>query len=374
MPLTEHYAKFLLRKLDGRTSTVLEHRKYWDLTFLRLYLDHCDEVLFDDPGAGLELAKVAPKLATQIPKQKPQEWRYTAESEKREHRELTVRSHAVLGGAYRAGGRLQEAEDSYREARRMCASGPVGPTTRANLYKRLARLRSAQKRYDEALALIELAIELYRDRDQEYLADALLMKGYVLFEAGRNAASIPYFGEALRRTKPSPRSSSLVKRTFQSAVHNLAAAVSQSCGPDDVIIALRFVSEAKKFFSRKLSSINKHKLAWAEGRMAARLGSTRLAERRLLRAFKQLLRLGASLEAALVALDLSLIHHRHGEWVELEALAAETYTRFRELSSDTEALAALKLWRDGAGMRALSEANIVSARDKIELLVRKRRP
>ncbi len=374
MPLSEDYAKDLLRKLHSEIEVILEQEKYWDLTFLRVFLDRCDEVLFDDPRAGLELAKLAPRLAASIPQRRPHEWRYVGESEKRLHRELSVRSHAVLGGAHRAGAGFEEADRAYRVSRQICDSGPVRPETRANLYKRLARLRTAQKRYSDASKLVDFAIEVYRDRDQEYYADALLMKGYVLGESGRHAEAIPFFGEALQLTKPMRRSSSLVKRTFRSAVHNLANAVSRGCGPDDVIAAHRFVKEAKKFYVKKPSSINKHKLNWVEGRVVSRLGSTRLAERRFRGAVEQFLKLGAPLEAAFSSLDLAIIYLRHGQWTELRTLAAETYDRFRALSHDAEALAALKLCMDGAAEHALSEAKIVHARDALERLVLQQRP
>ena len=369
MPLSEDYAKDLLRKLKGKTEIILEQEKYWDLTFLQVFLDRCDEVLFDDPRVGLELSKLAPRLAALIPRRRPHEWQYVGEAEKRLHRELSVRSHAVLGGAYRAGARFEEADYAYRVARQICNSGPVRPEARANLYKRLARLRTAQKRYDDASKLIDFAIDVYRHRDQGYYADALLMKGYVLGESGCHAEAIPLFGEALLLAKPIRRSSSLVKRTFQSAVHNLANAVSRGCGPDDVIAAHRFVKEAKKFYVKKPSSINKHKLNWVEGRIVSRLGSTRLAERRFRGAVEQFLKLGAPLEAAFVSLDLAIIYLRHGQWDELGTLAVETYTSFYALSHDAEALAALKVCMDGAAERTLSEAKIVRARDAVERLV-----
>ncbi len=39
MPHSKSYARKLLRELPGRLETLLERNKYWDLTFLRLYLD-----------------------------------------------------------------------------------------------------------------------------------------------------------------------------------------------------------------------------------------------------------------------------------------------------------------------------------------------
>ncbi len=56
MPHSLSYAKRLLRELPDDLTVLLERKKYWDTTFLGLYLDHCDAVLFDRPLDGLELA------------------------------------------------------------------------------------------------------------------------------------------------------------------------------------------------------------------------------------------------------------------------------------------------------------------------------
>ncbi len=374
MPHSKQYARELLRQRPHQTRALLEQRKYWDLTFLRIYLDDCDRVLFDDPMAGLEAAKVAPKLARLIPERRPYEWlHFTSESEKQHHRELLAKSQAVLGGAYRANACFAEAEAAYEEAGRICESGSVNPSFKADLSRRLAKLRSAQKRFGEALDLIDFSIGVYLGRKTVQLADALCAKGLILGESGRHSEAIPYFAKALSLVS-GRRKSSLGARTFQSAVHNLAEATSRSCRSEDVIKALRYVKEAKRLLSKKRNSVNKHKLSWIEGRIVARLGSTRAAERLLLGAIKSLLRLGAVFEAALVALDLSEIYLRHGHWDELQQLAARTFDRFVALSSEAEAGAAFQLWMEGARMSTLTKANVLSARETIEVLARRKAP
>ncbi len=368
MPLTEHYAKSLLRELEGRTELILEQPKHWDLTFLRVYLDHCDKVLFDDPRTGLELAEMAPRLASLIPERNPHEWRFTRAAELRLHRELTARSHGTLGGAYRAGGRFKKAEQAYSAAFRVCDSGAVSSLIRANLCKRFAKLRSAQKRYSEAMDLVDFTIEVYEDRDQDYFADALLTKGYILGESHRGSEAIPYFGRVLSLTRPTRGSSRFSKRVFDCAAQNLASASSEGCHSQDLRKGLYYVKLVKKSYARKPRSINKHRLEWIEGRILARLGSTRVAERRFLRAFKQFSMLGAPIEAGLVSLDLGLIYQQHGEWDKLEELAAETFERFHQLSSNQEAFAALRLCMEAAAAGEQFRANLVSVRKRFEKL------
>ena len=374
MPHSEQYAKELLRNLSQRIE-LLERRKYWDLTVLRLYLDLCDRVLFDDPTAGLEAAQIAPELARLIPKRRPLDWeRFSEESERRQHRELLAKSFAVLGGALRVAGEFEKAESSYEEALRVCESGTIGPTVKASIDKRLAKLRSAQRRFDEALNLLDSALEVFQGQDDVCFADALVTKGYVLCESGRLSEAIPHLAKALRLVGQKGKRDSLASRVFHSAVHNLAGATFLGCGSKDIILALGYVTEAKRSLAKKPNSINKHKLAWVEGRIAARLGSTRFAERLYLRAMKQLQKLGAPFDSALVALDLSLIYLQERQWVRLRELAALTAERFVEMSGNTEAVAALRLWAEGARMSTLSKAMILNAREAIENHVRRHPP
>ncbi|MCP3957421.1 MAG: hypothetical protein GY719_06180 [bacterium] len=368
MPLTKAYAQDLLRKRPRETTVLLLERKYWDLTFLQVYLDECDRVVFDDdPKAGLELAEAAPKLALMIPKRRPFEWQqHASNAEKQLLRELLMTSHAVLGGAYRALGRFEDAEKAYAVACEICDSGPISPMAKANLYKRMSKLRSGQRRFDEALELVDYAVEVYRDEDPVIYADALNTKGYILGESKRNSEALQCFGQALKLSRPTRKNSSLAKGNFHSIVHNLAAASSEGCSDKDAIRALRYVRIAKRFLAKKRNSVAKQKLAWVEGRITATLGSTRYAERLLLRTLKAFLKLGAPFEAALVGLEVSVIYLQEGQWTKLRELAEDTYKRFRELSADKEAVATLKLWVEGAKKRTLSEASISSALSAIE--------
>ena len=369
MPHSDQYAKELLRTKPLSLKTLLKQQKYWDLTFLRLYLDFCDSLLFEDPRSGLEAAKVAPKLAQRIPERRPYEWQhFTSTSEKQVHRELLARSYAVLGGANRANARFEEAAAAYNKAGEVCETGPVGLAVKANICKRLAGFKSALREFDEALDLVRFSIEIYREGDPVDLADALCTKGYVLGESGRHSEAVPCFARALKLVagqRKSPRS----ERILKSGIHNLANAMSRSCQAEDVIQALRFVKEAKRLLSKKRDSISKHKLSWIEGRIVARLGSTRAAERLLLGVIEPMMKLGAVFEAALVALDLSAIYLRQGNWSALQVLAAETFERFVELSSEAEAIMALRLWNEGAQRSTLTSSSVQDTRETIESLM-----
>lgn len=372
-PFSKKHAKWLLSELPSRLETVLENRRYWDPTFLRVYLDYCDSVLYDDPRRGLELAEIAPVLALRIPKKEVKAWQYARDAEKQRHRELVVRSFAVLGGAYRAVARFDESEAAYRSAIRYARSGSIGPLVRADLNKRLAKLLSAQGRFDEALKLVDFAIETYRDCDRLRYADALNTKGYVLFEATRPAEAVPYFGRALALAKGRQGVAKLADRTVFCATHNLAAAVLEGCSAQDLSEVLALVIEAKKYQGKCRNSVAQQKLAWVEARIHAKFGCGRAAERRLMSAQKKLIELGAAFEAALVGLELAVLYLQWAEWHKVESVARETYKEFQALSSHTEAVAALQLWVDGARARSLTREILRETQATIEKLVVKAR-
>ncbi len=370
MPHSVSHARKLLRKMPDRPGEILKRPNYWDLTFLRVYLDRCDHVLFNDPKAGFKMAELAVELAPLISDGSPHEWQVCASAaEKQQHLELRVRSIATLGGACRAAGKLRKADKVYRSALEVADAGQMSVPAKADLSMRLAKLRSAQGKFEVALELAAGAIGVFRNRDRIQWANALVTKGYVLGESSRHSEAIPFFAEALELIRPSRRASSRASRVFHSAVHNLASALSHGCYSEHVIQALPFLAEARKYFRGQRNSINKQKLVWVEARIHSRLACTADAERRFLSAYQKFLELGAPLEAALLGLELSLLYLKWREWTKLQEIAVATFEAVHALSMPAEELAALRLWVEGARMRSLTAESVRSARDSFEAKV-----
>ncbi len=374
-PHSEPYAKRLLRELPDDLTVLLERGKYWDTTFLGFYLDHCDAVLFDRPLDGLELAAYGPELAHLIPQRRPWDWENnTAETVKRRHRELTVRSYAVLGGAHRATGRIDKGTPIYQIAWSHSQRQALTPAAKTDFNNRLAKFRVAQKRMDEAMSLIDEAIKSCPEEDEVALAETLTTKGYILGQIGRHRDAVPYFSQALTLVRPDGKSSSLAGRTFHSAIHNLAAALPRGPSIDDFETAVDYLRLGQRRLSNMRDSVNRYKLFWAEARILAKLGCSRTAARRLVKAYKGLFRLGALRESALVTLELGLLYHQAKLWSKLTEVAREAVDRFRELGQDTEELAAMRLLLEGAKEQSLSYEVLRRTRDRIEKRVAEAKP
>ena len=341
-------------ELPADLNALLEEPRYRDETFLRLYLDHCDEVLFRDPQKGLKLAEIAPRLAEKLRESSRRSSQFS-------RRELRVRSYAVHGGALRACGRLEEADEVYQIALRVCGNGDVSVQEEANLHQRLAVLRTTQRRFDEAFKVCQGAIETHRAFGHDgYLGEALVILGVAYIGASHFEEAVPCLGEALQLTR------NKTSRTYHAAIHNLALALTGTEDRTALKSALRYIREAKRRLRDHRRSLPKHKLTWIEGELHVKISLDRHAERLFWRARQGFLELGAPYELALVGLDLSQLLKREERWSELEDLAAETFGRFRLLSADTESIAALSLWMDAVRAKKLDDEVVADVREKLE--------
>ncbi len=356
MAHSEAWAKRLLGRLPADPDDLLERRPFRDPTFLRLYLDRVDQQIYHDPQKALKWARVAPRLALLVPEEDGPEG-------KRAHQEARVKAYVILGGAYRATSRHADSEKQYETAARHAESKAIRPAVRVFLNQRLSYLRACQGRPEEALRLLDEALEIQGPEPGRERSDTLVRRGYALAELDRFAEAVGCFGEALEGIDP--KSSSLEAWIHQAAVQNLAYAIPKT-GSGDAWTALRHVREARELLKGRRRSLALHKLNWVEGLIWRHLGMDARAEQAFKVARRGFIRLRAPWEIALVSLDLAALHRECGEWPELEALAADTYKRFRELSGNTQSIAALSLCVDAARARRGAAAAITAARETVE--------
>ncbi len=363
MPHSEKHAKRLLRELlpqlPGAAEIVLDRACYWDPGFCDLFLDLCEETTFNDPQAGLKLARIGPRLAQAVP-------RGPSLERQREHRERVIRAYALLGSAYRSVTQYRHAERAYQAAFRLCRRG-VSRSCRAGVDMRVAFLRACQGRFAEALRLIKQAEMLFGTAgDAIGAGTAAVLHGTILIQAGDFEKAVAILGEALAGGR-------LDLRSEYSATINLADAVSRADNPDQMRDAIDHLQKARRLLGRR-RSVRKCRFYWVEGRLFIRLGKVDQGEQRYRKALAGLIHFGVPYSIALVSLDLSALLRFAGRWPELEELAADTYQRFRELGEDEEALAALKLWHDAAQARTLTEALITEVKETVQEQMDRRPP
>ncbi len=359
MAHSEEWAKRLLRELPKKDPEVLlRSRSYADPTFLPLFLDYLDDLIFRDPRQGLKWARDVPRLALKVPAAEGPEGR-------QEHRERVVRAWAILGGALRACGDPDSAETAYWDAFKLIDSGTVSELVGADTIRRFSYLRACQGRAKEALELASGAVEKLREigAPEKILARALISRGYVLlFELGQVSDAMEAFGEALSLAGDS-QGSPADKRLHGSACHNLAfAIVAKSASMRDQSRAMAYIQRAHEMVKGQRRSVGRYRLLWCEGLVWSRTGGHARGEKAFRVALEGFEALKLPWEIALVSLDLGALLQLFGEWAELEELAEKTYKRFRLLSADSGAIAALSQWLDAVRAQSLDEEQVDKTR------------
>jgi hypothetical protein len=114
----------------------------------------------------------------------------------------------------------------------------------------------------------------------------------------------------------------------------------------DLLPALRNLAAAHG------SALDLLRLRWVEGRVTAGLGDHAQARLLLAEVRQTFLDHGNPYEAALATLDLVIPHLAEGNTAEVQALADEMVTVFREHNVSREALAALLLFQEAATRNA----------------------
>ncbi len=333
----KQHAQRLLAELRkaGDPSRVMTEPKFWRCgePFCLRYFEECDAVLFEDPARGLEWAKLAPFLAGMLDCE-----------EGLRRKELIAHGHAVRGSAERAAGDFKGAEESYSKALQLARREGIGESVRGNVWRRLAVLRMDQKRFAESFELADRAIAIYRAESsfqaRQDLAWSLVVRGLAQLNAGQHKESLLWLVEALQYADPKAS-----PRTYQTAVHNSAYAVTRGACDDPEAIgqAYRHIRTARRKLRDQHRSLPRAKLVWLEGLLLARVHAGR-AEEAYRDARGDLIRFGAAYDACLISLDLGALYLEAERWATLRELAAETLALAVRLEVDAEAVAALRLW------------------------------
>ncbi len=345
---SEEHIKRLVRELDlpEQADLVILRSKYWTPTFCWRYFERCDDLIFDDAHAGLQAAEVAPELVELVCK-------FSRDTEPRAS--LRLRALCVLGSAYRATGDLEQAEQVYRRACFLIKRESVPEGDRANLLFRIGRLRSVQNRMEEALQLADESVGAYRRSSEEvrqrYLGEALVMRGTCHYEiAGQSAAAVKDWSEALSCTDPKTQ-----PRVHYVASHNLVCTlVERTVDPRSLSIVESYMSQARKFLSKRPRSVQKLRLVWLQGMIMIRFGSTRRGEAALASARKGFIEMQAPFDMAMVSLELGRYLHRSRQFTKLRSLAVQTLQLFQAQCRDRRASQALAHWSQAVLAQTLS--------------------
>ncbi|HWM95391.1 MAG TPA: tetratricopeptide repeat protein [Thermoanaerobaculia bacterium] len=281
----------------------------------------------DDPAAALELAGLAVEIAERLDAD-----RY-GEALVEDARAL---AWAYLGNARRIAGDLDRSEEALARAEAHYRKFETDLLTEAEILGFEASLRNTQGRFAEAATLLDRVLRLYRetgDRHQE--GRALILKGMILGDGGDFREAVRHLGAGLHLVDGAAE-----PRLLLVARHNLAWYLSDDGRHREALAALE---PHRQLYLELGNRMDLLRLRWLEGRIALGLGRLDEGEEALGLAREAFLEQGICFDAALVSLDLAMVHARRGDTAGVQRIASEIVPVFQACGVHPEAIAALLL-------------------------------
>ncbi len=294
-----------------------------------------------NPFRAVDLASLAVEVAKRLSEGQPceKEWLF----------ELRAYAFAHLASAYRVSGNMREAEKAQRRADGWWKEGAesMGDVLgyEPAILSLKASLRMDQRRFDEALALIDEVVGIYLAGDPEtqdlHMAGrAFVKKAKIFEEMGNLEGALDLLREASPLIDPERE-----PRLLLCVQHNLLDYLSHLGRPEEARALLPKVWELSRELGNELDMV---RLTWTEGRILAALGETARAAELLLAARQELASRAMGYDAALTSLHLALLYAKEGRLVAIAELAREMIPIFEAQDIHREALAALEVFKQAA--------------------------
>jgi len=327
----------LLAELD-RMSFDDQHRAVRDRGDLQtwglchLLLSRSRREALEDPARAVDAAELAVQIALQLGPAYDSAWVL----------DLQARAFACLGNARRVLGELRSAEDAFRLAEsHRAASGTGNLRIEAELLGLKAALRRDQRRFGEALGLIDRSITIYREdplaRDNHLAGRAHLNKAHTLLEMDKPNQAIPHLRRAAAMITPErePRLDLVLH-------NNLLETLVQS----DLLAEAEALLPAVHSLAKRLGGdLDLVRLSWHEARLRLRQGHSDLAEAMLREAQAAFLSRRMGYDAAMVCLDLAILYAQTSRFADLKRLAVEILPILEDRAIQREAIASLLLFQ-----------------------------
>jgi tetratricopeptide (TPR) repeat protein len=342
---------------DQQLQQVEEDGELQTWALCRLLLRKSLEATSHRPDLAVQLAFLAVKIAVHLGDAYDRDW----------VADLRALAFAYLGNARRVVGEHQSADDAFYEAHaHLRRSGTGNPRVEAEILDLEASLRRDERRFSQALDLIERVVATYTSddpdsRDLHLAGRALIAKAYTLEQMGEVARAIPVLREAapLIVEERDPRLVLCLKQ-------NLVWFLPQT-GQSDEAAAL--LPEVKEIATRLGNDLDLLRVRWTEGRIAFGKSQRGPAEQAFKEVQRSFLDRDMGYDAALVSLDLAILYAQEGCIPELKQLALDILPAFSSREVHREAMAALLLFQHACQEERLT---VELARQLAALLQRER--
>jgi tetratricopeptide (TPR) repeat protein len=339
---------------DEQLSMVRNDESFQTWGFCQLLLKKSLEAAFEDPARAVNLADLAVKISQYLDDAYDPYWVL----------DLRAKASAYLGNARRVLGELRSAESAFRDAQGFLAESMTGNIqVEAEVLDLKASLRKDQRRFEEAIELLDRAFALHAEQDDLHrMGRTLILKAKVLEESGDLEATIELLPRALGLVDVE-REPRLVVYGRYNLVGSLTAAGRYS-------EAAQLLPEVRELFLRLAKPLDVTRLRWVEGNIALGLGDLKLAESAFREVQQEFFDRHMGYDAALVSLDLAILYANEGRTQELKRLAAEIMPIFESRDVHREAIAALVMFQHAAEEERLT----VQLAENLAASLRRERP
>lgn len=301
-----------------------ERRSFWEM-HVEILLELSFEERYRDTVKMVELARTAQQIAD-----RPERARYGEAL----HKDLRARASADLGNAWRVNEYFDRAEACLEMARSLAEEGTGDPLLAIRIDDIEASLRKDQRRFDEAVTLLEQVYRAYLRLGESHLAGrALMSKGITLGIAGHHLKAVEAHRKSLKLMDPE-RDPKLVATTQHGLLHALVAA-----GKYSEAGRLLLQSGLRQKFAD--DPLNLLRLRWVEAKILAGHGRLESAEEAFRSVYWGFYKRELHYVAAVAGLDLAEVLLRQDKHTEAHALAVDLYNTFQERRIDVEAQRAL---------------------------------
>lgn len=255
--------------------------------------------------------------------------------------DLRARAWAYIGNARRMRSDLQGSEAAFRLAAAHLGSGSREPAERAVLLDLQASLRRAQRRFEEAVRLLDRAVRIFLHRGERHRAGRSLVNlSTVLNYSGRSEETIPVLHRALELIDPEEE-----PRLVLCARHNVIFVLTEL---GRFMEAQDLYRKARPLYRDFPDAWTQNRRKWVRGKIARGLGQLGTAEALFRAARDGFVAEGVPYDTALISLELAALYAGQGRAAELRRLAGEMMPIFASRQIHREALAALAFFRQAA--------------------------
>ena len=322
------FAEILSLPAERRLETIQGEPRFHTYLLAEMLLESSREAWFDHPLKAIEGARLALAVAQRLD---------VAFYGSVLPRSLELKAHAYLGNAYRIRGSLADAYQAFQRVDALLEEGALNIYERAEVLSLKASLFKDLRQFADAGELLEEIEGVYRQAgDDHQVGRTQIQKAVVLGNQGRVLEAVDALRDAI----------SLIDIRREPRV-----VVSAWITMSNFLVGEEQFDEAEEALRNVLDVTDRLSVArvrLVQGKIAAGREQLESAETKLIESQAIFTERGASFDAGLAALDLSLVYLRQGLVGRVRKMAEEILLVFRSHNLAPEIMAAMILFQHAA--------------------------